>query len=77
MSKYINRANERKVTAYPHPKYYQLFVAYCHDKLKKKASVLENILSDFFDKMSDQEKQRLLRLFDQMEQSEKKHTAKL
>lgn len=77
MIKYVNRANERKVTAYPHPKYYQLFVAYCHDKLKKKASVLENMISEFFDEMSDQEKQRLMRLYDQMEEAEKRHTAKI
>lgn len=55
-----NPALERRLQAYPPPKYHLLTKAYAQVNEMKDSETVSFIIKDFFDRMPEQERQRLI-----------------
>ena len=68
---------ERQLQAYPHPKYYAMTVAKAYDNQESKSTTVESILKLHYDGMPKLEQDRLMRIFSEMSDGQKKRPGSL
>lgn len=67
----------RRISLSPNWYYYKLVVALSFDKHQDKAETVENSLKRALDEISPQEQKRLLKLYDDMTEEERKRPKKI
>ena len=59
--------DKSKTQAYPHPKYFRMFIAHARSNLYGRAEEANMIIKDYFDRnFTELERQKLMRIFDKM-----------
>lgn len=61
-----NDTQSRRISFYPNRYYNKLLTAYAFDRFYCKSEAEKEINKKFFDSMSDQDKARLLKIYDSM-----------
>jgi hypothetical protein len=67
MTKYRSSSLDRRISYYPHPSYFQLVKAYAYNLRRSSSEITEEIIKPFFDKMTDREKDQLLKRYEARE----------
>ena len=57
-----NRWADRRIQAYPPPKYHNLTTAYAKANDMKESAAVSHIIKEFFDKMPAQERERIIQV---------------
>lgn len=63
---------QRRLIAYPHPKYYKMTVADAFKNGESKSEKLENIVKQHYDNLSTNEQKTLLSDYDKLSEQERK-----
>lgn len=59
----MDKPRDRAIVSYPGQTLFQLFIAYAHIKVKGRSAMSVEIFREHFNKMSQPERDRLLKIF--------------
>jgi hypothetical protein len=62
---------ERQIITYVKPHYYKLFIADCRGSVSGKSDHCRQIIKQFYDNMSQQQRNALIKLYDEMTPEER------
>ncbi len=72
-----NKALEKRISFYPSAYYNKLTIAYAYDKHQGKSETEKEINKCFFDAMKPEAKERLLKIYGEMDAGERSRPRKL